>query len=150
MIVPPGYQQRAKPDRATLPENFLARHPFDHGNFDGRDEQLFAWPRTPEMVRAELACYYAVIEALDQQIGRILAALDETGQADETPIRRSAACSFSTCKPIRSNSTTWRRTIAIDKRFTSFAASWPPGSASTAMRANCRDSSSRSWRLAAL
>ncbi|HEX5500656.1 MAG TPA: sulfatase-like hydrolase/transferase, partial [Thermomicrobiales bacterium] len=84
LIVPPGYQQRAKPGRAALPGNFLARHPFDHGNFDGRDERLFAWPRTPEMVRAELACYYAVIEAMDEQIGRVLAALDETGQADDT------------------------------------------------------------------
>lgn len=84
LIVPPGYAERAKPGRAALPENFLARHPFDHGNFDGRDERLFAWPRTAEMVRAELACYYAVIEAMDEQIGRILAALDATGQAGET------------------------------------------------------------------
>ncbi|HUY93087.1 MAG TPA: sulfatase-like hydrolase/transferase [Pirellulales bacterium] len=82
--IPPGYEERAKPERAKLPGNFMAKHPFDHGNFDGRDEQLFAWPRTPEMVRAELACYYAVIEDLDAQIGRMLDALDKTGLADRT------------------------------------------------------------------
>ncbi len=54
--LPPGYAERAQPERCRLPANFLPRHPFDHGNFDGRDEKLFAWPRTPEMVRAELAC----------------------------------------------------------------------------------------------
>ena len=38
------------------------------------------------MVRKTLAVYYAVISHLDQQIGRILAALEETGQRDNTII----------------------------------------------------------------
>ncbi len=84
--VPPGYADRANRERARLPANFLAEHPFDHGNFDGRDEQLFAWPRTPQMVRAELACYYAVIEHMDEQIGRILKVLNDTGQTENTLI----------------------------------------------------------------
>lgn len=84
--LPPGYAERAKPERALLPANFLPRHPFDHGNFDGRDEKLFDWPRTPEMVRAELACYYAVIEDMDEQIGRILKTLDEKDLTEDTLI----------------------------------------------------------------
>ena len=40
--------------------------------------------RTPRMVREELALYYAVITDLDAQVGRILSALEETGQADRT------------------------------------------------------------------
>ena len=36
------------------------------------------------MVREELALYYAVITDLDAQVGRILSALEETGQADRT------------------------------------------------------------------
>ena len=86
LIVPPGYSERAAADRVPLPANFLPRHPFDHGNFDGRDEQLFDWPRTSEMVRAELGCYYAVIEHLDEQVGRIVQALEKAGQAEETLI----------------------------------------------------------------
>ena len=84
--MPPGYENKYDPKRIPLPKNFLPKHPFDHGNLNGRDEQLFEWPRTPEMVRAELAVYYAVISHMDEQIGRILAALDETGQRENTLI----------------------------------------------------------------
>jgi len=84
LLMPPGYQARYDPQRMTLPPNFLSRHPFDHGNFAGRDEQLFAWPRTAEEVRSETAVYYAVISHMDRQIGRILRALDDTGQTGRT------------------------------------------------------------------
>jgi arylsulfatase A-like enzyme len=84
LLIPPGYQGKYDPNRMPLPPNFLPRHPFDHGNFSGRDEQLFAWPRTPEEVRREIAAYYAVISHMDEQIGRILAALRSTGQAERT------------------------------------------------------------------
>ena len=67
-----------------LPPNFLPRHPFDHGNFKGRDELLLPWPRTSKDVREDLAVYYAVISHMDEQIGRILDALEQTGQRDET------------------------------------------------------------------
>jgi arylsulfatase A-like enzyme len=64
-------------DDLELPTNFLARHGFDHGNFDGRDEKLFAWPRTKKETLGELAAYYAVISDMDEQIGRLLATLDQ-------------------------------------------------------------------------
>jgi arylsulfatase A-like enzyme len=86
LLLPPGYEKKYDPKRMPLPANFLPRHPFDHGNFEGRDEKLLPWPRTPEDIRAELAVYYAVISHLDEQIGRILRALEETGQADNTII----------------------------------------------------------------
>ncbi len=84
LLMPPGYQGKYRAADMPLPKNFLPRHPFDHGNFDGRDEQLMHWPRTPEAVRAQLAMYYSVISYLDAQVGRILKALDVTGQADNT------------------------------------------------------------------
>jgi arylsulfatase A-like enzyme len=84
LLVPPGYAGKYDPAKIPLPANFLPEHPFDHGNFRGRDEELFAWPRTPDEVRQELACYYAVISHMDQQLGRVLAALEETGQAENT------------------------------------------------------------------
>lgn len=84
LLVPPGFETRFSPARVPVPTNFLAEHPFDHGNRDGRDELLFQRPRTIDEVRREMAVYWAVVAHLDRQIGRILAALDETGQAHET------------------------------------------------------------------
>jgi arylsulfatase A-like enzyme len=84
--IPPGYAGKYDPQDIPLPANFLPEHPFDHGNLRGRDEQLWPWPRTPGDVRGELAAYYAVIEHMDAQIGRVLAALRESGQAENTII----------------------------------------------------------------
>lgn len=84
LIMPPGWEDVYDPNSLPLPENFLPQHPFDHGNFDGRDEQLFQWPRTEAEVKREIAAYYAVISHMDQQIGRILKCLDDTNQAENT------------------------------------------------------------------
>lgn len=86
LILPPGYAGKYVPERMPLPANFLPRHPFEHGNLSGRDELILPTPRTPEAIRAELALYYAVIEHLDFQVGRILRALDASGQAENTII----------------------------------------------------------------
>lgn len=84
--LPPGFAGKYDPQTIPLPANFLPEHPFDHGNLRGRDELLWPWPRTPRDVREELAAYYAVIEYMDQQIGRILAALRDSGQLDNTVV----------------------------------------------------------------
>jgi arylsulfatase A-like enzyme len=83
-IWPPGYEDRYQPSQLPLPANFQPEHPFDHGNLRGRDELLLPFPRTADDVRQELACYYAVISHLDEQIGRILKSLEATGQAENT------------------------------------------------------------------
>lgn len=72
---PAGMKDRYDPAKMKLPENFAAKHPFDHGNIDGRDELLLPTPRTEADVRGELALYYAMITDLDAQLGRILATL---------------------------------------------------------------------------
>ncbi len=70
-----------------LPPNFLPQLPFDNGMMQGgRDENLAAWPRTEAVIRDQLAEYYGLITHMDEQIGRILAALRESGQADNTLI----------------------------------------------------------------
>jgi arylsulfatase A-like enzyme len=70
-----------------LPANFLPQLPFDNGMMDGgRDENLGAWPRTERMIRDQLAEYYGLITHMDEQIGRILAALRASGQAENTII----------------------------------------------------------------
>jgi arylsulfatase A-like enzyme len=86
LIMPPGYDGKYRSANMRAPENFLPRHPFDHGNFDGRDEMLMSQPRTRDAVQDELRMYYSVIDDLDRQIGRILAALDESGQRAGTII----------------------------------------------------------------
>ncbi|HOT49539.1 MAG TPA: sulfatase-like hydrolase/transferase [Candidatus Hydrogenedentes bacterium] len=83
---PEAYRALYDPKRLSLPPNCLPRHPFDNGDLETRDEKLAPWPRTPENTRFQLAEYYAMISHLDEQIGRILAVLDETGLAEETLI----------------------------------------------------------------
>ena len=86
LMIHPKYADMYDAAKMPLPRNFAARHPFDHGNFDGRDEQLFAWPRTPVETRAELAAYYAVISHMDAQIGRVLKMLSNSGKLENTII----------------------------------------------------------------
>jgi len=83
-IWPPDYEKKYNAAQLPLPTSFRPEHPFDHGNIRGRDELLLPFPRTAEDIQQELACYYAVISHLDEQIGRILKALDKGGQRDNT------------------------------------------------------------------
>jgi arylsulfatase A-like enzyme len=83
---PRGYQQRYDPATIPLPPSFRPQHPFDHGNLSGRDELLLPKPLKEPELREELAVYYACISNLDEQLGRIIAALRETGQLKRTVI----------------------------------------------------------------
>jgi arylsulfatase A-like enzyme len=84
LIYPPGYEGKYKTAGLKLPDNFLPRHPFDYGNFEGRDERLLPWPRTKEDVLDELAVYYAVIDHIDKQVGRIIGQLRSDGRLKNT------------------------------------------------------------------
>ena len=83
---PPEYRERYYRRNLPLPANFMPQHPFDHGALILRDENLGAWPRTPEVIRDQLAEYYGLITHLDEQVGRILRALEENGQAGNTVV----------------------------------------------------------------
>lgn len=85
-VAPPEFMRKYDPANLPLPKNFLPRHPFDNGELEVRDEQLAPVPRTPDVMRRHLADYYACITCLDHHLGRIFAALDETGQTDDTLI----------------------------------------------------------------
>lgn len=82
--MPPEYLAMYDPDRIELPPNAYAAHPFDNGELVVRDELLAARPRVPVEIRRHLAEYYAMISHLDAQIGRILAALEASGHAEDT------------------------------------------------------------------
>jgi arylsulfatase A-like enzyme len=83
---PRTYLDMYPPASLSLPPNLLPRHPFDLGEFRGRDEVLAPYPRTEGIVRTHLSEYYAIISHLDAQVGRVLDALDRSGQADNTVV----------------------------------------------------------------
>ncbi len=70
----------------VLPENYLPQHPFDAGVHHIRDEKLFRRPLTEQTIKNTLARYYALVTHTDAQIGRILKALEDSGEADNTII----------------------------------------------------------------
>ena len=78
------FYQKYKPQDIPLPVNFLPFHPFDNGEMTVRDEKTLAWPHTRENVTGKLARYYASTSYFDQQAGRIIEALKQTGQFDKT------------------------------------------------------------------
>lgn len=86
LFMPPGFDGKYDAAKIPLPKNFAPQHPFDHGNFKGRDEVLLPFPRTEKIVRENIAIYYAVISHMDQQIGRIIQSLKKTGQYENTII----------------------------------------------------------------
>lgn len=83
---PPPYARMYDPERIPLPPSFCADHPFDNGDLHTRDEELAPHPRTPAVVRRHMADYYAMVTHLDAQVGRILAALAESGHARDTVV----------------------------------------------------------------
>jgi len=85
-IAPKSYHDYYNAHKPPSPPNFLPEHPFNNGEMTIRDEQLAPWPRTPEVVRQNLADYYSYITFMDDQIGRILKALKDSGQYDKTII----------------------------------------------------------------
>jgi arylsulfatase A-like enzyme len=68
----------------ALPVNFLPVHPFNNGEMTVRDEQTLPWPRTKANLTAKLARYYASTSYWDAQVGRIVDALKQAGQFDNT------------------------------------------------------------------
>ncbi len=87
-MAPETYEDIYRPhdERVPVPRNYLPEHPFDNGELSIRDERLAPFPRTVPEVRKHIAGYYAMVTHLDEQIGRVLDALDQSGRADETLI----------------------------------------------------------------
>ncbi len=83
---PREFVEMYPPNRVEVPPNYLPEHPFDQGDHKLRDETLAPFPRTKEAVQVHRSEYYAIITHMDRQIGRILDALDKSGQADNTLI----------------------------------------------------------------
>lgn len=84
---PREYVDKYPPGRVDVPENFLPEYPHKDAIGCGpslRDERLGPFPRTGHAVKVHRGEYYAIISHMDAQIGRILDALESSGQADNT------------------------------------------------------------------
>ncbi len=90
---PKEFLEQYPPENVAVPKNFLPEYPFKDAIGcapDLRDEKLAPFPRTETSVKVHRAEYYAIIAHLDAQVGRILAALDASGFADNTLVVFSA------------------------------------------------------------
>jgi choline-sulfatase len=81
---PREYVERFPKERIEVPPNYLPEHPFDQGDHKVRDELLAPFPRTREAVQVHRSEYYAHTTYMDEQIGRILEALEKSGKAANT------------------------------------------------------------------
>ncbi|HCN29269.1 MAG TPA: hypothetical protein DIT64_11075, partial [Verrucomicrobiales bacterium] len=74
-----------QPSGMTVPVNFLPYHPFNNGAMTEPDEwRTLPWPRTKEDLQGKLARYYASTSYWDAQVGRLVEALKQAGQFDNT------------------------------------------------------------------
>lgn len=74
-------------ESVRVPDNYLPEYPYNEAIGSGRrlrDERLAPFPRTPYATRVQRQEYYAIITHMDVQIGRILRALEASGQRENT------------------------------------------------------------------
>lgn len=74
------------PSQLPLPKNFQPIHHWDIGSMTIRDECLEKWPRTEEATRSHIHDYYALMSAMDYDLGRLLDYLDESKLTEKTII----------------------------------------------------------------
>ncbi|HSO87687.1 MAG TPA: sulfatase-like hydrolase/transferase [Draconibacterium sp.] len=82
----PDYIGRYPDESVPLPGNFKKLHPFAFDELTIRDENLAPWPRTPEIIQASIADYYALITHLDDKVGEIIETLKKEGLFENTII----------------------------------------------------------------
>ncbi len=82
----PDYIGMYPDESVPLPGNFKKLHPFAFDELTIRDENLAPWPRTPEIIQASIADYYALISHLDDKVGEIVETLKKQGLLENTII----------------------------------------------------------------
>jgi choline-sulfatase len=83
---PQEYVDKYPLGKISLPQPFIEDYPYDIGSNRIRDEKLAPFPRTEYAVKVNRQEYYAIITHADAQVGRILDALERSGEADNTYI----------------------------------------------------------------
>ena len=88
---PREFVEKYPPAKVSVPKSFLPEYPYEIcNNRKLRDERLAPFPRTENAVKVNRGEYYAIITHLDEQIGRVLDALEKSGRAKDTIIVFSA------------------------------------------------------------
>ncbi len=79
-VAPSPYYERFSPESLELPANWQVREELFEGQWSRRIIADLGEPGLREFLRV----YYAMVAMIDDQVGRILQALEATGQADDT------------------------------------------------------------------
>lgn len=86
---PKEYVDKYPAENIAIPESYAPEYPYmgkiGYGQ-NLRDERLAPYPRTEYAVKVNRQEYYAIITHMDDQIKRIIAALEKTGKKDNTYI----------------------------------------------------------------
>lgn len=86
LVVPQAYLDLYPPASLPLPklrpQDGYRRHPWVErlANYNRLDEQL----GSDAQRRLAMACYFALVSFMDEQVGRLLQAIDDSGQAEDT------------------------------------------------------------------
>jgi arylsulfatase A-like enzyme len=82
---PEKYREIYYKNRPPLPANFRPLPAFDNGMTKNiRDENLAGYPRTKEIISDQICEYYGLITHMDEQFGRMMAALEKSGHSRNT------------------------------------------------------------------
>lgn len=84
--MPDSFRQMYDPDKIELPPNFQEIIDTNYPLMVHRDEHLAAYPREEKEIRRHIAEYFAMITHLDYEIGRLLDALHDSGEEENTII----------------------------------------------------------------
>ena len=84
--MPESFKKMYDPEKIKLPPNFQEIIDTNYPLMVHRDEHLAEYPRKPEEVKRHIAEYFAMITHLDFEIGRLLDALHQSGEEDNTII----------------------------------------------------------------
>ncbi len=84
--MPDEFRKMYDPENIELPPNFQEIIDTNYPLMVHRDEHLAAYPREEKEIKRHIAEYFAMITHLDYEIGRLLNALKESGEEDNTII----------------------------------------------------------------
>lgn len=85
--MPEKYRTMYKAEDITLTPNFMEMPAFSFGWADrGRDEAVASFPRDPQEIKQHIADYYAMISHIDDNVGKIVDALENKNILDDTII----------------------------------------------------------------
>ena len=84
--MPDEFREMYDPEKIELPPNFQEIIDTNYPLMVHRDEHLAAYPREEKEIKRHIAEYFAMITHLDSEIGRLLDALKESGEEDNTII----------------------------------------------------------------